>query len=127
MTQLKKEKTSREATERNYEIYNRINLLEVSDPMDESQAQWALADLYGAHEYWLYNPGNTLKKGFPFAIRKVGNKGYRAGTKQSDCWETFWRANNIKFALKRNTLSEDEVAAIEELSYISGVFDDAVS
>lgn len=92
MTQIK-EKTSREASERNYEVYNRNNLLAITEPLDKAFAIEFLAALHKGHTTlfpWHEGMTQLMEKGFPFAIRMVGSKGRRSSRKNELAWIKFW-------------------------------------
>lgn len=80
-----------------FEIYNRIDLaVSVDYLFTEQDCIDKLHEMY--EELMTYcccqRQLDLLEKAFPYAIRKVGNKGYRAGKQMTKDWIEWWQINN---------------------------------
>ena len=128
METTKQKKTTRVASETKYEVYNRVNLAAVSEPMSKVEADDAVYKLQREHyEKFcnsIFNPiwiGKQLKKGFPYAIRKVGNKGYRIGLRDYGDWTDFWMENKRCYEKSHEQWTSERVADFVRLINMSGV------
>lgn len=121
---FKDEKTTNVATERKYEVYNRVNLAAVSEPMSKIEADGLVYGMRLEHyNKFCYTDWQEkqLKKGFPYAIRKVGNKGYRIGLRDYGDWVDFWWQIKRLYNEFHDQWTSEEVADYERLINMSGV------
>lgn len=90
MTTVTEKKSTRVAT---FEIYNRITREVIDDCLTWDDAKQELA-MFFDHRWencWCLRQRELLKRGFPLAIRKAGNKGNIATKPMFKYWTEFER------------------------------------
>ena len=117
-------KTTRVATVTKYEVYNRFNLKAVSEPMSEVDADGLVYGMRLEHrDKFVYcdRMAKQLEKGFPYAIRKLGNKGCCIGSRDRGEWIDFWLENKRLYNAFHKQWTSEEVADFVRLINMSGV------
>lgn len=123
MKTLSQKKTTNVASETKYEVYNRVNLAAVSEPMSKVEADGLVHGMRLEHrKKFVYcdRMAKQLEKGFPYAIRKVGNKGYRIGSRDRGDWIDFWWENKRLYNEFHEQWTSEEVADFVRLINMSG-------